>query len=434
MRLRLTQGELERLLPAQPELVSHCHRVSALTQEIAAALNVHSRFLITLDQAALLHHSPGLWLDGAALDRLLIDIYPSASPDALLRKGKGRPDLPEELAAVLRGFHGVAPVPAKPQWQSLADVLVVSNLLDEQRELALWDPLDPPDMWRDFEDLRGLIQPPVLEAARKALDAPFRVAADHPWDLPVQASVGKEVLCALAAKRDCDLPFLANLAIKDPVLSGKLVEAANSALYSRRSPVRSIPQAISYIGSESARKVLLALAIQRLVGSAKLTDLWRHSVWMAQYCEALAGDTGLIPPDDALLLGLVHDIGRIALATLPSRAGVAQARLVERGCPPAYAERFFVGRDHAEIGAEVLRRWHFPDSLVEAVRMHHRPADSDSVAASVLYLAEFHSTTDEDLPSRRHFNAALQRTGLDLEALARVQHLDRSLARALKVA
>src|SRR5579871_5133963 len=135
MRLRLTQGELERLLPAQPELVSHCHRVSALTQEIAAALNVHSRFLITLDQAALLHHSPGLWLDGAALDRLLIDIYPSTSPDALPRKGKGRPDLPEELAAVLRGFHGVAPVPAKPQWQSLADVLVVSNLLDEQREL-----------------------------------------------------------------------------------------------------------------------------------------------------------------------------------------------------------------------------------------------------------------------------------------------------------
>ena len=434
MRFQLPKGELDRLLPTQPEVASHCSRVSALSQEISAYLSVHPRSVVVLEQAALLHHSPGVLLSGPALARLMADLYPVASQKAKPRNMKSWPELPEELAAVLRTFHGIPPATGDPKLRVLVEVLTLANLLDEQMELSAWEPISKEETWANLHGLQGLIQAPVLEAAHKALDAPFRVQGGHLWTFPVQAAVGKEVLCALAAKRECDLQFLADLAGKDPVLAGKLVETANSPLYSRRSPVQSIPQAISYIGTDAARKVLMALAIQRLVASTKLADIWRHSVWMAQYCEALACDTGLMPPDEALLLGLVHDIGRIAIATLPQNAGMAQARLMERGCPPVYAEQVLVGNDHAEIGAEVLRSWRFPTPLVEAVQLHHRPADSDSLAANLLYLAEFWAETDEDLPSIRHLNAALARTGFTLETLARVQHFDRSLARALKVA
>ena len=67
-------------------------------------------------------------------------------------------------------------------------------------------------------------------------------------------------------------------------------------------------------------------------------------------------------------------------------------------------------------------------------RPNARPADSTSPAASLLYLAEFWSETDEDLPSARHMNAALARTGTSLETLARVQYMDHSLEHMLTVA
>jgi HD-like signal output (HDOD) protein len=124
----------------------------------------------------------------------------------------------------------------------------------------------------------------------------------------------------------------------------------------------------------------------------------------------------------------------MALETLPARVSEAHARLVEDGCPPAYAEDLLLGCDHAEIGAQVLRSWRFPDHLIEAVRFHHRPADSDSQLASALYLAEFWAETDEEVPRRRHWDAAVARTRLSLEELARNQYRDQSLGRVLSVA
>jgi MSHA biogenesis protein MshG len=67
------------------------------------------------------------------------------------------------------------------------------------------------------------------------------------------------------------------------------------------------------------------------------------------------------------------------------------------------------GQGHEEIGAAILEAWDFAPDLVAAVRAHHHPADCDSSAAAALYLAEFWSENDEDLPSARHLNAAQRR-------------------------
>ena len=89
---------------------------------------------------------------------------------------------------------------------------------------------------------------------------------------------------------------------------------------------------------------------------------------------------------------------------------------------------------YTDIGAGVLRAWRFPDHLVEAVRFHHRPADSVSDLACVVYLAQYWLESDEEVPVSRHFEVALERTHLSLEELARSQHRDVSLERVLNVA
>jgi len=128
---------------------------------------------------------------------------------------------------------------------------------------------------------------------------------------------------------------------------------------------------------------------------------------------------------------LVHDIGAVAIQFLPRETLATCRNLVEGGCPPAYAERLLLGRDHGEIGAGLIEAWQFPDEFIESVRFHHQPERSASKLASLAYLAEFWSGLDEDLPSFGRVEACLARVGLTLENLMELGRQDPTL-RVLK--
>jgi HD-like signal output (HDOD) protein len=130
----------------------------------------------------------------------------------------------------------------------------------------------------------------------------------------------------------------------------------------------------------------------------------------------------------------VHDIGRVASLRHSPSANGAFARLTEQGCPPLYTEQLLFGEGHDEIGARILESWGFAEDLVEAVRAHHGPADSDSPAAAGLYLAEFWSATDEDLPSARHLQRAQRRLGCSIEMLGDAARSEHPLSELLRVA
>jgi putative nucleotidyltransferase with HDIG domain len=121
--------------------------------------------------------------------------------------------------------------------------------------------------------------------------------------------------------------------------------------------------------------------------------------------------------DEALLLGLVHDIGRQQTQRAAANRQSTCARLLNGGCPLAYVERLLFQCDHGDVGAEVLKAWDFPEHLTDAVRYHHRPEASDGVHAAVLYLIEFWTGGEEDLPSLTRLGSALARTGVSGETL-----------------
>ena len=411
MRIQLANAALRRLMPHSPATAAHCHRVAALSLETAHRLPVSWRALNTLEHAALLHHTP---------------------PP---RFGDSQNELPGELEAVLRRFHGADRGASERVPHMLAGILTLADALDQQMESLSWEPRRSEAIWDELAPLSGLAGDAVWAAAQAALQSPHRLTETHHWDLPVHAPVVKEVVTELRANPDCDLAFLAALASRDPVLAGNVLATANSAWFGRRTRVRSVSQAISYIGTDAARRILLALALKPLYGSARLAALWRHSVAMAGLCESLAAITGFLPPGEALTLGLVHDIGRVALLRHPATAASgAFARLLARHCPPLYAEQTIFGKGHEEIGASILELWDFAPDLIAAVRTHHHPADCDSPSSAALYLAEFWSATDEDLPSGRHLAAAQRRLGCSLEMLARADRGPHPLAHLLRVA
>ena len=84
--------------------------------------------------------------------------------------------------------------------------------------------------------------------------------------------------------------------------------------------------------------------------------------------------------DLAFTVGLLHDIGRLALASAfaPAYAEVEQWRR-DQDCPDGDAERAVLGIDHAEVGGLIARQWNFAPPIVDAIREHHAPPDTAEV-------------------------------------------------------
>jgi putative nucleotidyltransferase with HDIG domain len=439
MPFELAQGDLNGFLPAEPGLLAHCRRVAALALEIAAGLSISQHSAVILEQAALLHHASPIAMNSRALGRISTDILLAAGVRTKAPTEEFT-ELPGELLAALDAFHRFPLQVPDPEARTMGHIIALSNLLDEKIEFLPYEVNSLSHIWEAVRDLREFIQPRVFEAAHERLGV-FTLRTRYEWNLPAQMSVAKDLLRLLMTDEPPEVSRLAELAGRDPVISGSLVQAANSARHGNRHQVRSIRHAITHLGWNESRQLVAALALQPLFGSSNLQGLWRHSVWMAQFLETLARQSGFMDPEEAVLLGLTHDIGRIAIQTLPGGIAGLFTRLTQRGCAPAYAEQMLFGMDHAEIGARILESWQFPGHFVDAVRFHHRPADSSlarppssPAMAAALYVAEFWAETDEDLPCSRHLDAALTQTMLSFEDLAKIARGQGTLSLLLNAA
>jgi len=188
-----------------------------------------------------------------------------------------------------------------------------------------------------------------------------------------------------------------------------------------------VGRAIASIGIVASRKVMLAAAMRPLFASAGLSRIWSHSLSAAPLFAELSSHTGLLHRDEGLVLGLVHDIGSLAIQFLPRETLATHRNLVDGGCPTTYVERLLLGCDHGEIGAGLISDWHFPAEFIEAVRFHHQPERSPSDLAAMAYLAEFWSGLDEDIASFGRVESCLARVGITLETLVELGRGDTAL-------
>jgi putative nucleotidyltransferase with HDIG domain len=133
--------------------------------------------------------------------------------------------------------------------------------------------------------------------------------------------------------------------------------------------------------------VLLTACFSGLFASKPLQNLWEHSEAVARLAYDLAPLAG-IDAETAYVAGLLHDIGRLAFVKLPAALRIREQEWLASGFPVVYAETLAYGLDHAASGAKCLRAWALPESLVNAVGLHHRPGPDTSPLSGVLTLAE----------------------------------------------
>lgn len=192
------------------------------------------------------------------------------------------------------------------------------------------------------------------------------------------------LMVAIRALSSDDLPASAcvDAVERDQSLAMCLLRLANSAFYGARGQVASVEDAVGMLGLRTVASVVAAVSMRSTLALVQCNGFrfetyWRHALTTAVIARELARPATL-DPGEAFLAGLLHDVGQLLLV-------VAHADWAERAFQLSRdeqidlceAERILIGVGHDEVGAEVMRHWHFPERLVNAVAAHHAPLSAE---------------------------------------------------------
>jgi putative nucleotidyltransferase with HDIG domain len=196
-------------------------------------------------------------------------------------------------------------------------------------------------------------------------------------DLPSLPAVVMELLGSID-KEDIDISVLAKKVSYDQALTAKTLRLANSSLYSLQVKVTTIQQAITFLGFQTTRNLITAVAVTGCFPSGLCPGFddkafWRHSIATAACARVLARRMRF-NQDYAFTAGLLHDIGRLVLvSTRPGRYQHALELRAERDCELLEAEREVLGVDHVAAGVALAEHWNFSDTMRQAIACHHAP-------------------------------------------------------------
>jgi putative nucleotidyltransferase with HDIG domain len=188
-------------------------------------------------------------------------------------------------------------------------------------------------------------------------------------------------LLQLANDENVQLHELSDLISSDPAFSSEVLIIANSLLYAPRSPVSSILHAIAVMGANQLQGMCLTVGVRAYLAKSlnlpAMRDLWRHSLACALIAEQLAS-AGFMDKDIAYASGILHDIGRFALAVIRPEE---YAALLGTHCGSAASilerERELLGWDHCDAGRHLVVDWNLPSDFEAIVAEHHSPRRAD---------------------------------------------------------
>lgn len=197
-------------------------------------------------------------------------------------------------------------------------------------------------------------------------------------------------LDALAALREnnASIDHCSALIGRDQALVARVLRLANSAFYGVPGRVGTIRDAVHLLGRRTLANLLATATLSqqfdaRSCPTFAFDGFWRHSIAVALACRGLA-QALRVDEEQAFTVGLLHDIGQLALAAqFPRQMDAALRRSQEVDDRQTAIEREVLGVDHVEVGARIAAHWRFPDAVVAAIAGHHAPP-TGGLAASLV--------------------------------------------------
>ena len=181
---------------------------------------------------------------------------------------------------------------------------------------------------------------------------------------------------------DASVSSVGKIVESDIGMTAKILQLVNSAFFGFGQDVASATQAVSLLGLDTVKALVLMVGVfsqadgKRLPETLSLGTLWQHSMTVGRWSQEIskAEEAGKSLVSDAYTAGVLHDAGLLLLAVnfmedyrhVLDFALINDVNLVD-------AEREILGCTHAEVGAYLLGIWGLPESIVQAVAFHHTP-------------------------------------------------------------
>ncbi len=207
----------------------------------------------------------------------------------------------------------------------------------------------------------------------------FKAIDEHRLTLPTLPEVALRVRDAVESEKS-SASQVADIVATDAALSARLLQVVNSPLYRGRNPIDNLQMAVARLGTKLVRSLVVSLIMQQIYQATndlldkRFRQLWEESVQVAAISRVLAQNLGHLDKEQALLAGLIHNIGALPILTMAEKHSeliddsVELDRVIEALSP--------------RIGERILQEWDFSESLIEVPKhflelsyAHEGPAD-----------------------------------------------------------
>ncbi|MCK5830401.1 MAG: HDOD domain-containing protein [Methylococcales bacterium] len=178
--------------------------------------------------------------------------------------------------------------------------------------------------------------------------------------LPTLPDVAIKVREAVS-KGDTSSQELANIIITDAALSARLIQVSNSPLYRGAAEINNIQMAVTRLGGTTIRTLITSLVMQQMFSPSTpllktyFQDIWEQGVNVSSISRALVTFVPHLNADEAMLAGLIHQIGKLPILMLVEN-------IPEFKDSPSRLNKL-LEKAHAPIGKMIMDTWDFPEEL-----------------------------------------------------------------------
>ncbi|MCE5333706.1 MAG: HDOD domain-containing protein [Desulfobacteraceae bacterium] len=165
----------------------------------------------------------------------------------------------------------------------------------------------------------------------------------------------------------------------DQGLTAKVLRIANSAYYGMRGEVKTVSGAVVLIGLNQAKSICLCtLLMNMLSGGVSIRpihreQLWKHAFATSRIAAQMARKRPWLNPEEAAILGLLHDVGKLVMAMYFSKQFNSIMEIASQRRNPSWCVELQFGLTHTHIGKYLASRWGFPELFQAVIEFHHTP-------------------------------------------------------------
>ncbi|MGB0589811.1 MAG: sensor domain-containing diguanylate cyclase [Myxococcota bacterium] len=187
------------------------------------------------------------------------------------------------------------------------------------------------------------------------------------------------VIVQAAGDPDVSLATIANLIMAQPTMTASVLALANSAAFNRGAKTNTVEKATLVLGARAIRNLAVTHAVRVMTSRVDAGELdeglfWEDSLRRASCAMVLAGQAGYEDPAEAFTVGLLQDLGTLAIAVGHlDRSGELQAVMGLPAADRIVIERQIAGASHAEYLLEKGIAWGLPQDMLQVISLHHSP-------------------------------------------------------------